>query len=175
LRFWDLGEQKSISPIFYEQFFCTKVFCMAFLYLQCGFLLFWQKNIDTKAACKIMVNLTTKGKKEEKNSIKEALQKTAKKAKAWKRRDKSCDVTSIHACFSPDWHKDKLHVLQSKVFSFFQNFFSTLIFSRQFLSFRNTSRDAEKNSFSCNINEELYILQIWTSLTWFNLLRVVCY
>jgi len=49
----------SISPAFYEQFFHTKVFCAAFLYLKFGFVIFWQKNIDPKAAHKILATLTT--------------------------------------------------------------------------------------------------------------------
>ncbi len=38
-----------ISPTFYEQLFCTKVFCAAFLKLQFGFVIFWQKEISAKA------------------------------------------------------------------------------------------------------------------------------
>ena len=49
----------SISPTFYEQVFCTKVFCEASLCLQFGFVLFWQKEIDTKAARNVLVKLTT--------------------------------------------------------------------------------------------------------------------
>jgi hypothetical protein len=37
--------------------FCTKVFCSAFLYLQFGFVIFWQKNIGAKTARKVMVKL----------------------------------------------------------------------------------------------------------------------
>jgi len=33
------------SSTFYEQLFSTKVFFEAFLYLQFGFVIFWQKNI----------------------------------------------------------------------------------------------------------------------------------
>jgi len=36
-----------------------KDFCAAFLYLQFGFVHFWQKNIGAKAACKMLVKLTT--------------------------------------------------------------------------------------------------------------------
>jgi len=49
----------SISPTFYEQLFLTKVFYAASLYLQFGFVFFWLKNIGTKAACKMLVKLTT--------------------------------------------------------------------------------------------------------------------
>ncbi len=38
--------------------FCTKMFCVAFLKLQFGFVIFWQKNIGAKAALKILVKLT---------------------------------------------------------------------------------------------------------------------
>jgi len=51
--------QVSISATFYKQLFCTKVFCAAFLYLQFGFVIFWQKNISEKAARKTLVKLTT--------------------------------------------------------------------------------------------------------------------
>ncbi len=51
--------QVSISPAFYKQIFCTKVFAAAFLYLQFGFVIFWQKNIGTKDASKMLVKLTT--------------------------------------------------------------------------------------------------------------------
>ncbi len=49
----------SISPTFYEQIFSVKVFCEAFFYLKFGFVNFWQKNIGAKAACKMLVQLTT--------------------------------------------------------------------------------------------------------------------
>jgi len=48
----------SISPTFYAQLFCTKVFRAAFLYLWLRFVLFWRKEIGTKAACKMLVKLT---------------------------------------------------------------------------------------------------------------------
>jgi hypothetical protein len=48
----------SISPIFYKQLFHTKVFCTAFLSLQFGFVIFWQKDFGTKAAHKMLVKLT---------------------------------------------------------------------------------------------------------------------
>jgi len=35
------------------------VFCVVFLSLQFGFIIFWQKNIDTLAALKMLVKLTT--------------------------------------------------------------------------------------------------------------------
>ena len=47
----------SISPIFYE-LFCTKVFCAAFMCLQFGFVIFWQKDFGAKAAHKMLVKLT---------------------------------------------------------------------------------------------------------------------
>ena len=40
-------------------FFCTQVFCEAFLYLQFGFVFFWHKEIGAKAARKMLVKLTT--------------------------------------------------------------------------------------------------------------------
>ncbi len=33
--------------------------CTAFLYLQSGYVVFWQKNIVAKAACKMLVKVTT--------------------------------------------------------------------------------------------------------------------
>jgi hypothetical protein len=47
-----------ISPTFYEQLSRTKVFCAAFLCLQCGFVIFWQKYFGAKAAHKMLVKLT---------------------------------------------------------------------------------------------------------------------
>jgi hypothetical protein len=49
----------SISPIFYEQLFCTKVFCAAFMCIQFGFVIFWQKDFGAKAAHKMLLKLTT--------------------------------------------------------------------------------------------------------------------
>jgi hypothetical protein len=51
----------SISPIFYEQLFHTKVFCAAFMWLQFGFVIFWQKDFGTKATHKMLVKLTSGG------------------------------------------------------------------------------------------------------------------
>jgi hypothetical protein len=48
----------STSPIFYEQLFHTKVLCAAFMCLQFGFVIFWQKDFGTKAAQKMLVKLT---------------------------------------------------------------------------------------------------------------------
>jgi hypothetical protein len=48
----------SISPIFYEHLFHTKVFCAAFMWLQFGFVIFWQKDLGAKAAHKMLVKLT---------------------------------------------------------------------------------------------------------------------
>ena len=39
--------------------FCMKVLCAAFMCLQFGFVIFWQKEIDAKAACKMSVKLAT--------------------------------------------------------------------------------------------------------------------
>jgi len=43
--------------ILLEPFYCTKAFCATFLYL--NFEIFWQKNISTKAALKMLMKLTT--------------------------------------------------------------------------------------------------------------------
>jgi putative cofactor-binding repeat protein len=48
----------SISPIFQEQLFHTKVFCAAFMCLQFGFVTFGRKDFGAKAAHKILVKLT---------------------------------------------------------------------------------------------------------------------
>jgi hypothetical protein len=48
----------SISPIFYEQLFHTKVLCAPFMCLQFGFVIFWRKDFGAKAAHEMMVNLT---------------------------------------------------------------------------------------------------------------------
>ncbi len=48
----------SISPIFYEEFFHTKVFCAAFTCLHVGFVIFWRKDFGAKAAHKMVVKLT---------------------------------------------------------------------------------------------------------------------
>jgi hypothetical protein len=45
-----------ISLIFDEQLFGMKVFCAAFMRLQFGFVIFWQKG--AKAAHKMLVKLT---------------------------------------------------------------------------------------------------------------------
>jgi hypothetical protein len=52
------GDQVSISPILYEQLFCTKVFCIAFMCLQFGLVIFWQKDFGAKAAHKMLGKLT---------------------------------------------------------------------------------------------------------------------
>ncbi len=52
----------SISPIFYEQLFCMKVFYAAFMCLQFGFVIFWRKDFDAKAAHKMLVKLPPGGK-----------------------------------------------------------------------------------------------------------------
>jgi hypothetical protein len=48
----------SISPVFYEQLFCVKVFCAPFMYLQFGFVIFWRNDFGAKAAHKMLVKLT---------------------------------------------------------------------------------------------------------------------
>jgi hypothetical protein len=52
------GNLVSISPIFYEHLFRTKVFCAAFMCFQFGFEIFWQKDFGAKAAHKLLVKLT---------------------------------------------------------------------------------------------------------------------
>jgi hypothetical protein len=47
----------SISPIFYEQLFHTKVYCAAFMWLQFGLVNFWQKDFGGKAPHKVLVKL----------------------------------------------------------------------------------------------------------------------
>jgi len=42
----------------YGRLFCAKVFCAAFVYLQFGFEIFWQKNTGKKAALKTLMKLT---------------------------------------------------------------------------------------------------------------------
>jgi len=51
----------SISPIFYEQLLCTKVYCAAFMCLQFGFVILWQKDFGAKAVHKMLVKLTPGG------------------------------------------------------------------------------------------------------------------
>jgi hypothetical protein len=48
----------SISKIFYEQLFHTKVLYAAFMCLQFGVLIFWRKDFGTKAGHKMLVKLT---------------------------------------------------------------------------------------------------------------------
>ena len=48
----------SISSTFNEKLFCTKVFCVDFLYWQFVFVFFWQKDIGEKDVCAILVKLT---------------------------------------------------------------------------------------------------------------------
>ncbi len=48
----------SISPIFYKQLYHTKVLYAAFMCVQFGFLIFWQKDFGAKAAHKMLVKLT---------------------------------------------------------------------------------------------------------------------
>jgi len=49
----------SISPTFYKKLFVTKLFFKAFPYLKFGFVIFWQNNITTIAASKMLLKLTT--------------------------------------------------------------------------------------------------------------------
>jgi hypothetical protein len=44
--------------MFYEQIFHTKVFCVPFMRIQFGFVIFWRKDFGTKAANKMLVKLT---------------------------------------------------------------------------------------------------------------------
>jgi hypothetical protein len=48
----------SISPIFYEQLFCTKVFAQLLCAYKLGFVNFWQKDFGTKVAHKMLMKLT---------------------------------------------------------------------------------------------------------------------
>jgi hypothetical protein len=54
----EVTRQVAISPIFYEQLFCTKVFCAAFMCLQFGSVIFWRQDFGVKAANKMLVTLT---------------------------------------------------------------------------------------------------------------------
>jgi hypothetical protein len=49
----------SISPTIYKQLFCTKEFFAAFICLQFGFVIFCERISAKKAACKMLVKLTT--------------------------------------------------------------------------------------------------------------------
>jgi hypothetical protein len=53
-----MANKVSIAPTFYEELFCTKLFCKAFMSLQFEFAQFLQKEIGAKAACKKWVKLT---------------------------------------------------------------------------------------------------------------------
>ncbi len=55
------NHQVAVSPIFYEQLFRAIVFCAAFMCLQFGFVIFWQKDFAAKAAHKVLVKLTPGG------------------------------------------------------------------------------------------------------------------
>jgi len=62
LRLWGRSNQRgmgSISPTFYARLFCTKVLFEAFLYLQFGFVTFFQKDISAKAARKMLMKMAT--------------------------------------------------------------------------------------------------------------------
>ena len=52
------SSQVSISPTFYEQLYCTKVLCTAFMSLQFQLVFFCRKEIGTKAAHKMLVKMT---------------------------------------------------------------------------------------------------------------------
>ena len=56
---WSLCSGAQHSPTFYERLFLTKVICAAFLCLELGFVIFWQMEISSKAALKLLVKLTT--------------------------------------------------------------------------------------------------------------------
>jgi hypothetical protein len=47
--------QVSVSTIFYEQLFHTKVFCAALTCLQFGFVNFWRKDFGARAANKMLM------------------------------------------------------------------------------------------------------------------------
>ena len=47
-----------IVTTFYDQLFYMQVLCAAFMCLQFGFVIFWQKEISIKAAHKMLVKLT---------------------------------------------------------------------------------------------------------------------
>jgi len=51
----------SISPIFYEQLFRTKVLCTASMCLQFWFVIFGQKDFGPKTDHKMLVKLTPGG------------------------------------------------------------------------------------------------------------------
>jgi hypothetical protein len=55
----DRVDQVSISPTFHDQLFHIKVYFIAFLYSQFGFIIFCQKNINAKASCEKLMKLTT--------------------------------------------------------------------------------------------------------------------
>jgi hypothetical protein len=57
----EIGWLFLISSIFYEHLFRTKVFCAAFMCLQLGVVIFWQKDFGAKAAHKMLVKLTPGG------------------------------------------------------------------------------------------------------------------
>jgi len=50
---------QKFSSTFLMQIFCTKEFSTAFLQLQFGFVIIWQKNIGAKPAYEMLVKLTT--------------------------------------------------------------------------------------------------------------------
>ena len=51
----------SISPTFYKQIFCTKVFVQLLCAYNLGVYFFWQNEIGAKAPCKMLVKLTVGG------------------------------------------------------------------------------------------------------------------
>jgi hypothetical protein len=53
-----------ILPTFYKQIFCTKVLREAFLHGQFWFILFWPKNISTKASLRKLVKCDTRCRKD---------------------------------------------------------------------------------------------------------------
>ncbi len=51
--------QMAISSTFYEQLYCTNVFCTVLIYLQVGLVISLGKNNGAKAACKMLMLLIT--------------------------------------------------------------------------------------------------------------------
>jgi len=85
---------------FYEQIVCTKVFCTAFSNY---FVLIWQNNIGTKAACKMLVKLSpgvVEGRNEDETLLRRGLTSFLKHLrgflqKKWKRRSYKKTESSI--------------------------------------------------------------------------------
>ena len=54
-----LATSGQFHQYFKSCFFCMKVFWVLIIYIQFGFVIFWRKEIGTKAACKMLVRLKT--------------------------------------------------------------------------------------------------------------------